>query len=127
MVLIFTKQFVAGALALILGSASSLATDTPTLKKVRIGDIPGSSCHAPLYIAYEKDFFKEEGLDAEIIRGDWDFIKESLPLGKIDATQGMVMTYLKSIEQDLDVNIPGVQNVWVQGVGCGTAHVNFSA
>jgi hypothetical protein len=29
--------------------------------------------------------------------------------------------------QDLDVGIPGVQNVWVQGVGCGTANVHFSA
>jgi NitT/TauT family transport system substrate-binding protein len=105
MQLIFTKQFVACALALILGPESLLATDTPVLKKVRIGDIPGSSCHAPLYIAYEKDFFKEEGLDAEIIRGDWDFIRENLALGKIDATQGMVITYLKSIEQGLDVNI----------------------
>jgi hypothetical protein len=29
--------------------------------------------------------------------------------------------------QDLDPAIPGVQNVWVQGVGCGTANGNVSA
>ena len=29
--------------------------------------------------------------------------------------------------QDLDHDIPGVQNVWVQGVGCGTALTNFSS
>ena len=29
--------------------------------------------------------------------------------------------------QDLDPHIGGVQNVWVQGVGCGTAIVHFSA
>ena len=29
--------------------------------------------------------------------------------------------------QDIAADIQGVQNVWVQGVGCGTAHVNFSA
>jgi NitT/TauT family transport system substrate-binding protein len=116
MQLIFTKQFIAGALALILGPECLLATDTPALKKVRIGDIPGSSCHAPLYIAYEKDFFNEEGLDAEIIRGDWDFIRENLALGKIDATQGMVITYLKSIEQGLNLNITA-------GVHKGCMHV----
>ncbi len=29
-------------------------------------------------------------------------------------------------ETDLDPVIPGVQNVWVQGVGCGTAVTNFN-
>ena len=28
---------------------------------------------------------------------------------------------------DLDPALPGVQNVWIQGVGCATAIVNFSA
>jgi hypothetical protein len=37
-------------------------------------------------------------------------------------TANMIVT-----TQDLDVGIPGVQNVWVQGVGCGTANVHFSA
>jgi len=29
-------------------------------------------------------------------------------------------------DTDLADNIPGIQNVWVQGVGCGTANVNFN-
>jgi len=29
-------------------------------------------------------------------------------------------------EGDLADNIPGVQNLWIQGVGCGTAVVNFN-
>lgn len=29
-------------------------------------------------------------------------------------------------DRDLADNIPGVQNLWVQGVGCGTAIVNFN-
>jgi hypothetical protein len=37
-------------------------------------------------------------------------------------TANMIVT-----TQDLDQAIPGVQNVWVQGVGCGTGNVNFSA
>ena len=102
MQLISTKQFIACALALILGPESLLATDKLVLKKIRIGNGPGI-CAAPVFVAYEKNFFKEEGLDAEIILADWDFITEGLALGKIDATQSMVMTYLKPIEQGLDL------------------------
>ena len=29
-------------------------------------------------------------------------------------------------EDDIAENLPGVQNVWIQGVGCGAAIVNFS-
>jgi hypothetical protein len=28
--------------------------------------------------------------------------------------------------QDLDPDLPGMQNVWIQGVGCGSAIVNFN-
>jgi NitT/TauT family transport system substrate-binding protein len=67
-----------------------LAADTPALKKVRIGS-GAATCDAPLFVAYEKNFFKEEGLDAELIGADWSFQekKENLALGKIDATQGL--------------------------------------
>ena len=117
MQLIFTKHFIACALALILVPEILLAADTPAPKKVRIGEnISGITCRAPLYIAYEKDFFKEEGLDAEIVRGEPDFLRESLALGKIDAIQGMVETYLKSIAQGLDVKITA-------GVHKGCMHV----
>src|SRR6516164_228448 len=117
MQLIFTKHFIACALALILVPEILLAADTPAPKKVRIGEnISGITCRAPLYIAYEKDFFKEEGLDAEIVRGEPDFLRESLALGKIDAIQGMVETYLKSIAQGLDVK-------FTAGVHKGCMHV----
>ena len=29
-------------------------------------------------------------------------------------------------DTDLAPNIPGVQNLWIQGVGCATANVNFA-
>jgi hypothetical protein len=29
-------------------------------------------------------------------------------------------------DTDIDPDMPGLQNLWVQGVGCGTAIVNFS-
>ena len=37
-------------------------------------------------------------------------------------TANMIVT-----THDLDDGIPGVQNVWIQGVGCGTAVVHFSS
>jgi hypothetical protein len=59
------------------------------------------------------------GEDTAVLRADFyragDANDESF-------TANMIVT-----TQDLDAAIPGVQNVWVQGVGCGTAHVNFSA
>lgn len=72
------------------------------LKKVRIGNF-GTTCEAPLFIAYEKGFFKEEGLDAELIKGDPVFLKDALATNKIDATDGVLMQWIKPAEQGLDV------------------------
>jgi hypothetical protein len=30
-------------------------------------------------------------------------------------------------DHDIADDIPGVQNVWIERVGCGTANVNFSS
>ncbi|WP_084441837.1 ABC transporter substrate-binding protein [Termitidicoccus mucosus] len=72
--------------------------------KVTIGHI-GNSCESPVYVAKDKGFFSEEGLDAGIVRGDWNFIKESLAFGRISAVQGLLMNYIKPIEQGLDVKV----------------------
>ncbi|RRJ96178.1 ABC transporter substrate-binding protein [Opitutaceae bacterium TAV4] len=72
------------------------------LKKITIGHT-GSSCQAPVYVAKEKGFFAEEGLDVDFVVGDWNFLREGLAFGKIQAAQGLVMNFLKPIEQGLDV------------------------
>jgi NitT/TauT family transport system substrate-binding protein len=118
MKLISTKQVIAcaaGALALVLAPEILLATDPPALRRVRIAS--GSSiCNASVFVAYEKNFFKEEGLDVELLLGDTEFIAEGLALGKIDATQNMVIAQLKAIEQGLDLKITA-------GVHKGCMHV----
>ena len=38
--------------------------------KVRVGYI-GLTCEAPIYAAYEKGFFKEEGLEPELVKCNW--------------------------------------------------------
>jgi NitT/TauT family transport system substrate-binding protein len=67
----------------------------------------GLTCEAPIFVAYENGFFKDEGLDVELVRTDWDGLREGLGLGKFDANHTLVMFLLKPIEQGLDVKITG--------------------
>src|SRR2546427_5022405 len=70
--------------------------------KVRVGYI-GLTCEAPIYAAYEKGFFKEEGLEPELVKCNWATYKDALALGSYDITHHLVMYFLKPIEQGLDV------------------------
>lgn len=74
--------------------------------KVRIAYI-GLSCEAPIFVAYEKGFYKDEGLDVELVKTDWDSMKDGLGLGRFDATHTLVAYVLKPIEQGLDVKLTG--------------------
>jgi NitT/TauT family transport system substrate-binding protein len=77
------------------------ATDANS-NKVRVGFI-GLTCEAPIYVAYEKGFFKEEGLDVELVKCNWSNYKDTLALGGYDITHHLTMYFLKPIEQGLDV------------------------
>src|SRR5882672_1743468 len=74
--------------------------------KVRVGYI-GLTCEAPIYAAYEKGFFKEEGLEPELVKCSWSTYKDALALGSYDITHHLVMYFLKPIEQGLDVRFVG--------------------
>ena len=74
--------------------------------KVRVGYI-GLTCEAPIFTAVEKGFFKEEGLDVELVRCEWASYKDALALGRFDVTHHLVMYFLKPIEQGLDVKFTG--------------------
>ena len=75
-------------------------------KHVKIGFI-GLTCEAPIYTAYEKGFFKDEGLDPELVKCSWANYKDNLALGSYDITHHLVMYFLKPIEQGLDVRFLG--------------------
>jgi NitT/TauT family transport system substrate-binding protein len=76
------------------------------LTKIRVGYI-GLTCEAPIFTAVEKGFFKEEGLEPELVRCEWATYKDALALGRFDVTHHLVMYFLKPIEQGLDVKFTG--------------------
>ena len=63
----------------------------------RAGGVPGTAS-----FAYEKGFFKQEGLDAELVPQEFDVQKDALATGKIDAALGLLDKWLKPLEQGLD-------------------------
>ncbi|MCX7745397.1 MAG: ABC transporter substrate-binding protein [Clostridia bacterium] len=88
-----------GALA---NETSGGQTTSKTLKKVKVGYF-GNTCEAPTFAAYEKGFFKEEGLDVELVKGDAGTLKDGLATGKIDVTDGLLNQWLKPMEQGLNI------------------------
>ena len=76
------------------------------LTRIRVGYI-GITCEAPIYTAYEKGFFRDEGLDVDMVRCEWAQYKDMLALGRFDVTHHLIMYFLKPLEQGLDVKITG--------------------
>jgi NitT/TauT family transport system substrate-binding protein len=97
-----------GALALaVLGFSScnkSANNNTANSNKIRIGYI-GITCEAPIFTAVENGFFKDEGLEVEMVKCEWSNYKDVLALGGYDLTHHLIMYFLKPIEQGLDVKI----------------------
>src|SRR5580698_10303527 len=86
----------------------SRKADTPAapagLAKIQVGYI-GLTCEAPLFVAREKGFFKDEGLDPQFTKYDWATYRDAIALGKIDITHHLTMFLLKPIEQGADLKI----------------------
>src|SRR5215213_3011377 len=87
--------------SLILGSCTKKAASG---NKIRVGYI-GITCEAPIFAAVENGFFKEEGLEVELVKCEWSKYKDVLALGGYDITHHLIMYFLKPIEQGLDVKI----------------------
>src|SRR5580765_8017028 len=74
--------------------------------KIKVGYV-GITCEAPIYTAVEKGFFKEEGLEVELVKCEWKNYKDVLALGGYDITHHLIMYFLKPVEQGLDVKFTG--------------------
>src|SRR5437588_5382471 len=98
-----TAQLITALLiALTLSGCSKKAAKAGPSNKVRVGYI-GLTCEAPIFAAVEKGFFKEEGLEIELVKCNWAAYKDALALGSFDITHHLTMLFLKPIEQGLDV------------------------
>ncbi len=106
--LIAAAAAVAGCLAL-LASGCGKRADAPAgggrtpLKVAYLG----LTCEAPLFVAREKGFYEEEGLDVDMVKTDWDGLSAGLGIGRFDANHTLIMYLLKPLEQGLDVKITG--------------------
>jgi len=94
---------IAGCSLAMLPAACSKGTNGPS-NKVKIAYL-GLTCEAPIFVAYENGYLKEEGLEVEMIKTDWDGLREGLGSGNFDANHTLVMYLLKPIEQGMDVKI----------------------
>jgi NitT/TauT family transport system substrate-binding protein len=107
---------VALALTLSLSLAACQSTTTQTSEssqessqeykygKVDIPGLDGSLCGAPIYIAYEKGFFAEEGFDVNLISADFETRKIGLNNGTIPIVNGDFQ-FFPSIEQGVNVKV----------------------
>src|SRR5712672_4105765 len=111
--------------ALTFSDCNKSSTSRPAASnKVRVGYI-GLTCEAPIFAAVEKGFFREEGLEPELVKCNWATYKDALALGSFDITHHLVMYFLKPIEQGLDVKfLAGIHRgcLRVQAAANGNIH-----
>ena len=85
----------------------SSAPAEPEIKwSITIPGKSGSLCNTPTYVAYEKGFFAEEGIDAELITADFEAKKVGLANGTISTINGDFQ-YFPSIEAGVEMSIVG--------------------
>lgn len=72
--------------------------------KIQIPGKDGALCGAPIYIAYAKGFFAEEGFDVELISADAETKKIGLNNGTIPIVNGDFQ-FFPSIEQGVNVKV----------------------
>jgi NitT/TauT family transport system substrate-binding protein len=97
---------VGGALLLPAGCSSNKPTAEGDPGKVKVAYL-GLTCEAPIFVAHEKGLFTEQGLDVELVRTDWDGLREGLANGQFQANHTLVMYILKGVEKGSDFVVTG--------------------
>ncbi|GEP45763.1 hypothetical protein BGE01nite_50540 [Brevifollis gellanilyticus] len=95
------------ASAAFLGSCKKDTTAEVTadgLMKVKLGYM-GLTCEAPLFMAMELGFFKEQGIEVEKMKVEWTQFKDVINLGGIHIGQQPVMMFLKPIQEGLNIKM----------------------
>lgn len=74
------------------------------LGKVEIQALMGSACGSPAYIAKERGFFEEEGLDVTLVSGTFETNKTGLAGGKYPVAGGDFQ-FFPSVNEGLDIKL----------------------
>src|SRR5262245_15835356 len=86
-----TLLLVAASVAMIASGCGRGKVSSPVgSAKIKICYL-GLTCEPAIFVAYEKGFFKEEGLDVELIKSDWGSIRDGLADGRFHATYTLSM------------------------------------
>lgn len=98
----YSCKFFSALLILALSASLSFAEDLPVKPanpkwKITIPGKSGSLCNSPTYVAYEKGYFAEEGIDAELIAADLEANKIGLNNGTISTVNGDFL-YFPAVE-----------------------------
>ena len=88
------------------GCGRPRAVSPEGLVHVKVGWI-GLVCEAPIFAAYENGYFKDEGLDCELVKTDWDSFQSGMSFDRFDATHTLLAYMIKPIEKGLDVKLTG--------------------
>ena len=77
---VFAAASLLGAVAFALlpvGCTSDKPTAEGDPGKIKVAYL-GLTCEAPIFVAHEKGMFVEQGVDIEIVKTDWDGLREGL-------------------------------------------------
>jgi NitT/TauT family transport system substrate-binding protein len=99
------RRFIVGAAAAF--GAPALISRAEPAAPLKLTFNAGAVCTSAAPVAVEKGFFRDHGLNVELVNfaGSTDQLLEALATGKADAGIGMALRWLKPLEQGFDVKI----------------------
>jgi NitT/TauT family transport system substrate-binding protein len=89
------------------GIGRGRARDQGAPRKVTLAWMPTALCHIAVSVADKRGFFAKHNLDVEFVNwaGSTDLLLEAISTGKADAGVGMILRWLKPMEQGFDVKL----------------------
>lgn len=113
---LFTRRrlLAGGATLAAAGLAGSLLRGTKRaeytangLRKLRLAWNANAICLSPALFAKEYGIYEKHGLDVELVNfaGSTDNLLEAISTGKADAGVGMILRWIKALEQGFDVKL----------------------
>jgi NitT/TauT family transport system substrate-binding protein len=87
--------------------AQSVAPLTGQPRKITFAWMPTALCMIAVPVADKQGFFRKHNLDVEFVNwaGSTDMLLEAISTGKADAGLGMILRWLKPMEQGFDVKL----------------------